>query len=81
MLVKLFKDLSSKNISHGLQLKAGAERKRRRLLKSAAVVGTTCCSTLLPQMDDLAFDICMLDEAGQITEPLSLMVLSRSKAR
>jgi len=65
----------------GSQLKAGAEKRRKQLLKKAAVVGVTCCSTTLPLMDTLAFDVCVLDECSQIVEPLSLLTLIRTKCR
>ena len=33
------------------------------------MVGVTCCSATLPLLDDLAFNVCLLDEASQIVEP------------
>ena len=44
-------------------------------------MGVTCCSATLPLLDDLAFDVCLLDEASQIVEPLSLLPLIRAKCR
>lgn len=64
-----------------MQLKAGAERQRKKQLKAVQVVGVTCCSATTPLLDDLAFDICILDECSQIIEPLSLMVIIKAKCR
>ena len=46
-----------------------------------SVVGVTCCSSSLPLLDDLAMDVCVLDECSQIVEPLSLLPLVRAKCR
>ena len=63
------------------QVQAGAERQRKKLLSSASIVGLTCCSAALPALDDQAFDITVLDEGSQITEPLALVPLTRAKSR
>lgn len=63
------------------QVQAGAERKRKKLLSSASIVGMTCCSSALPVLDGQAFDIVVLDEGSQITEPLALLPITRAGCR
>lgn len=58
-----------------VQLKQGAEQRRKRLLKKVCVLGLTCCSAMMPVMDSLSFDVVILDECSQITEPLCLVPL------
>jgi hypothetical protein len=60
---------------------AGAERKRKKMLKTVPVVGVTCCSSLLPVLEDLNFDIVILDECSQIIEPLAMAPILRAKAK
>lgn len=59
----------------------GAERQRKKKLKSAAVVGVTCCSAGLPVLEGQSFDVCLLDEASQMVEPLTLNPLTAAKPR
>ncbi|KAK9809918.1 hypothetical protein WJX72_001732 [[Myrmecia] bisecta] len=59
----------------------GAEKRRKKLLKSVALVGCTCCSAGLPVLDGHTFDIVILDECSQMTEPLSMLPLLRAKCR
>ena len=59
----------------------GAERQRKKKLKSAAVVGVTCCSAGLPVLEGQSFDVCLLDEATQMVEPLTLNPLTTAKPR
>lgn len=47
---------------------------------AARVVGTTCLATLLPAMDDQCFQITIIDEISQVTEPLSLLPISRARS-
>jgi hypothetical protein len=63
------------------QVKAGVENQRKRMLKTIPVVGVTCCSSALPILDGLVFDICILDECSQIVEPLALLPMVRSKCK
>jgi hypothetical protein len=65
-------------------LQAGADRRRRRLLSTCPVVGTTCAALL--QGEDMwgsagVFDVLLLDECSQMTEPTSLTPLLRARAR
>jgi hypothetical protein len=60
---------------------AGADRKRKKLLKTLPIVATTCCSSLLPVLQDLNFDIVILDECSQIIEPLAMAPILRAKAK
>lgn len=60
------------------QVRQGAEQRRKRLLKKVRVVGLTCCAAMLPVLDGLTFDTVVLDECSQITEPLSIVPLTRS---
>ena len=60
---------------------SGAERQRKRLLKTVPVVGVTCCSSLLPVLDNLAFDVVILDECSQIIEPLAMAPILRAQAK
>lgn len=57
----------------------GSERKRKKFLKSSPIVGVTCVSTALSVLENQHFDILILDEASQMTEPLSLAPIIRSK--
>ncbi|KAF6251740.1 hypothetical protein COO60DRAFT_1464094 [Scenedesmus sp. NREL 46B-D3] len=61
------------------QLQAGAERQRRKRLSTAAVVGVTCCAALQSTLEGQAFDVLLLDESSQMTEPTSLVPLLRAK--
>jgi hypothetical protein len=47
--------------------------------KNIRVVGTTCLASLLPVMDDQKFTITIIDEMSQITEPLSFLLIVRSR--
>ncbi|KAG7669212.1 hypothetical protein Ndes2526B_g05511 [Nannochloris sp. 'desiccata'] len=60
---------------------AGAERKRKNMIKTVPVVGVTCCSSLLPVLEDLTFDVVILDECSQIIEPLAMAPILRAKAK
>lgn len=44
-------------------------------------MGTTCCSALLSTLQGLTFDVVLLDESSQMTEPVSLVPLLRANAR
>ncbi|KAJ4462048.1 putative RNA helicase nonsense mRNA reducing factor [Paratrimastix pyriformis] len=46
----------------------------------ARVVGTTCVASSLPVLDQASFQIVLLDECSQMTEPMSLLPIVRSKA-
>lgn len=59
----------------------GSDRKRKRMLKTCPIVGVTCVSTALSILEDQTFDILILDEASQLTEPLSLAPIIRSKCK
>lgn len=59
----------------------GADKKRKKLLKTCPIVGVTCVSTALEVLQDQTFDVLLLDEASQMTEPLSLAPMIRSKCK
>jgi len=59
----------------------GSDRKRKKMLKTCPIVGVTCVSTALSILEDQTFDILILDEASQLTEPLSLAPIIRSKCK
>eukprot|EP00775_Hariotina_reticulata_P011176 gene11176-11326_t len=63
------------------QVQAGVERQRRKRLGTAAVVGVTCCSALQATLESQSFDVVLLDEASQMTEPISLVPLLRARPR
>jgi hypothetical protein len=62
-------------------IEKGADRKRKKNLKTCPVIGVTCVSTALDVLQDQTFDILVLDEASQLTEPLSLAPMIRSKCK
>lgn len=62
-------------------IEKGADRKRKKLFKTCPIVGATCVSTALEILQDQTFDILLLDEASQLTEPLSLAPIIRSKCK
>ena len=62
-------------------IEKGADRKRKKLFKTCPIVGVTCVSTALEVLQDQTFDILVLDEASQLTEPLSLAPMIRSKCK
>lgn len=64
-------------------LQQGAEKQRRKALRTAPVVASTCCTLLREGLWDTAgcFPIVVLDEASQMTEPLSLVPMLRAQAR
>lgn len=51
-------------------LRDGRLQERMARLKTVKVVGTTCCSSLNDALKGQSFDLCLLDEASQIIEPL-----------
>lgn len=59
----------------------GSDRHKKKLLKTCPIVGVTCCSSILTVLDDLQFDIVILDEASQMIEPLSLAPMLRAKCK
>ncbi len=52
-----------------------------RLLQVAQVVGVTCFSAMQAMLEGQAFDVVVLDECSQMTEPVSLIPLLQAKAR
>ena len=63
-----------------LNIKRGAEKQRKKLIKEVAVIGATCCASANELLDAEAFDVAILDECSQMTEPMSLLPVVRSKA-
>eukprot|EP00736_Rhodelphis_marinus_P001910 Rmarinus@m.26854 len=58
----------------------GMSRKRRQNLSKAVVVGVTIAATAFPILQGSVFDIVILDECSQMTEPSSLLPLCRFRA-
>ena len=58
-------------------LSSKTHSKRERLGKSA-VVGVTCASSASQLLEDQHFDVVIVDECSQITEPLSLLPIVKS---
>ena len=53
---------------------------QRRKLNLATIVGTTCASSTLSLLHGMKFDVLILDEASQITEPTALLPIVCSRA-
>eukprot|EP00899_Mesostigma_viride_P013583 jgi/Mesvir1/22225/Mv14919-RA.3 len=68
------KDIIRKEIA---AVKQGILKQRRRLLSKARVLGVTTASAGRDVLDGQKFRICVLDECSQMTEPHSLMAISR----
>ncbi|CAK8991725.1 Protein ZGRF1 (GRF-type zinc finger domain-containing protein 1), partial [Durusdinium trenchii] len=74
-------------VLHALQntsLKA-LEAKQRELEKSCQVIGVTCCSSVREQLVSLfnqpgQTTVCIVDEASQAVEPLSMLPIANSNA-
>ncbi|XP_024906684.1 protein ZGRF1 [Pteropus alecto] len=49
----------------------------KTLLRQVCVVGVTCAACLFPCMNDLRFPVVVLDECSQVTEPASLLPITR----
>jgi superfamily I DNA and/or RNA helicase len=49
---------------------------QRQLLAEADVVGVTCASAVNPLLQEMTFQVLILDEASQMTEPLSLLPMA-----
>ena len=60
-------------------LDSGRLRARARAVASASVVGATCAACSLPAMADQRFDLLLLDECSQLTEPAALAPLARMR--
>jgi hypothetical protein len=56
-------------------------QKQKRRLASATVVGTTCASAASPLLLDSFFEVLIVDEASQISEPISLLPLACARPR
>ncbi|EGG21926.1 prematurely terminated mRNA decay factor-like protein [Cavenderia fasciculata] len=52
---------------------------RQKGLAASRVIGTTCASSTSSMLADMTFPIVFLDECSQITEPLSLLPLCKSR--
>ena len=63
------------------EVERGADRQRKKLLKTCPIVGVTCVSTSLEALQGQTFDVLLLDEASQLTEPLSLAPAIRSRCK
>jgi len=63
------------------QAEKGSERQRKKMLRTTPIIGVTCISTALSVLEDQFFDVLILDEASQMTEPLSLAPIIRSKCK
>ena len=61
--------------------KAGAADKRARALSKVRVVGTTTASCGNAALEGMTFDVVVLDECSQMTEPSSMLAMSRFGCR
>ena len=61
------------------RVKAGALTRRRAALARAAVVGATAVSAGGLPHDTPPFDVAVVDEASQLTEPLALLALAAAR--
>ena len=63
------------------EVERGADRQRKKRLNTCPIVGVTCVSTSLDVLQGQQFDVLLLDEASQLTEPMSLAPIIRSKCK
>jgi hypothetical protein len=56
-------------------------KENRDRLKDAPIVGATCAATTFQSLDGAVFPLVVLDEAGQMTEPTSLLPIARFGCR
>ena len=61
--------------------RAGAADKRARALSKVRVVGTTTASCGNAALEGMNFDVVVLDECSQMTEPSSMLAMSRFGCR
>ena len=59
------------------QIDSGRMRARAQAIGKYRVVGATCAATGLPCLAGVPFDIVLLDECSQLTEPASMLPLMR----
>ncbi|KAH3744299.1 protein ZGRF1 [Pelomyxa schiedti] len=59
------------------ELKNLRHKVKQDLLKSVHVVGATCAACPFKVLDNMQFEIVILDESSQLVEPLSLLPMSR----
>ena len=62
-------------------LKSGRPLRRKEFLQSARVVAATVIAAQLPILDGCQFPVLLLDEASQMTEPLSLLPITRFRCQ
>ncbi len=60
---------------------AKRREKGEKLIKHASIVFTTCASAGLGALRGMDFDIALIDEASQITEPVALIPLVKGCQR
>ena len=66
------------SIQHAIaQIDSGRMRQRAQQIAKYSIVGATTAATGLPCLNGLKFDIVLLDESSQLTEPASLLPLAR----
>jgi hypothetical protein len=66
--------------SDDLALKYGTVRSVKQALQNASVVAATAHrASTLPYLRTRAFEMCVVDEAGQLTEPLTLGLILRAR--
>lgn len=58
-------------------ISSGRAQRREQALRTTRIVGTTCASARFPILDMNCFPIIILDEASQMTEPMSMFPLRR----
>ena len=59
------------------QIDSGKMAARARAVSKFSIVGATCAATALPCLEGVRFDIVLLDECSQLTEPASLVPIAR----
>jgi len=58
-------------------VRSGRAYQREQTLRTTRIVGATCASARFPILDLNVFPIIVLDEASQMTEPMSLFPVHR----
>jgi hypothetical protein len=68
-----------KHVDEALNVLTTKQHSRKDRVARSMVVGVTCASSASTLLEDQTFDVLILDECSQITEPLSLLPLIKSR--